>query len=258
MYSFRVAMVPGLDRWVAAIVVFCVLVTSCAANQPDASPAAPTGLAANVSETKVPTPATTNVAESVVGIAVPPTTTLAPMPSQPLALTTAAFLGSTTLLDLSADPERDGDGREVGAWGGEHRIEGNVPAGYWSWTDTSADECIYIAVMPTSVLDSSGQHSPVSRNEVDRLIWLDARQPVVLVYGEAIVGHAAVDDTAEIVSGVTPPQCFLELVSTFANPGDFYLCRHSVNGSVRRPDGRWTGVESSAEQPVCAYATKGG
>lgn len=137
-------------------------------------------------------------------------------------------------------------------------MEGDIAEGYWSWTDASADQCVYIALMPTSITDASGQWLPVDPEETDRLVWLDAREPAVLTHGEAIIGYAAVDDVSAIVSREAQPQCFLELVGTYANPGDYYQCRHLVSGSVRGADGRWMGVELSSERHACVYATRGG
>lgn len=225
-------------------------------------------MAAAVSDPTVPLPDAATAETVVFDTEVPDaaaTSTMSPvLTSSPAAerlttpSTTPMDAERVTLLDFRNDPERDSDRDPADSWGDEYRIEGNIPGGYWSWTDASAGQCVYIAVMPTVIEDTKGESVPVSRNEIDRLVWLDAREPVVLVHGEAIIGYAAVDDVSAIVSREAQPQCFLELVGTYANPGGYYLCRHLVSGSVRRADGRWTGIESSAKHPPCIYPTRGG
>lgn len=256
------------SQWMVAAVAPCVLVSSCVAEQPAASPAAPTAMAAAVSDPTVPLPEAATAETVVFDTEVPDaaaTSTMSPvLTSSPAAerlttpSTTPMDAERVTLLDFRNDPERDSDRDPADSWGDEYRIGRDAPAGWWSWRDASADDCVYIAIMPTVVINANDELAPVSRDETDRLVFLDAREPAVLVDGEAIIGYAAVGDIGEIVSRSVQSQCFLELVGTYANPGGYYLCRHLVSGSVRRSDGRWTGVESSLEQSPCIYPTRGG
>ena len=223
----------SFSHWMVAAVATCLLVSSCAADQPAASPAATTSAAAAMSGPTVPSPepATTEraVSNTAAMSTMAPTITSSPTTERLTTSSTNAIdAEKITILDFRRDRDPDGDVGEADAWGGEYRIGRDAPVGHWSWTDDSADECVYIAIMPTWVDGSSDVHSriDVDRDEIDRLVWLDARGSVVLVWGEAIVGYAAHADIAAMVSSDSQPQCFLEYAGWIANGGDFYLCRH--------------------------------
>ena len=124
----------------------------------------------------------------------------------------------------------------------------DLAPGLWQWARESMPECVFIAVAPRLWPIEGSEQS-----RTDELWWLDARAPIVLAEGEAVVGYAPAADPDQMVLASRPVSCILEHVGTFTSSIDVYAQRHEVDHDDSRPD---TDVTHSEADWTC-YAHVG-
>ena len=222
-----------------------------------------------MSDPTVPPPQTTAVDTTVATTAVPPTTSPAPVtaPSddpdaddpdsdaetgeprteEPSAEYPDADAGGlATLVDFTIDYDDDSRDGPI-----DYLVGRDLASGLWQWSDNSANSCIFIAVAPESWSSAPGesQRRIISQADADRLWWLDARNPVALVHGEAVVGYNRLPVLTDMIAGTSHPECFLGRIGDNTAPDEeIYSQRHDA-GSGGIEGGEDLSFEE-AEPPV--------
>ena len=131
----------------------------------------------------------------------------------------------------------------------------DIASGLWQWADRSAGTCVFVAVAPESWSSGPGEpRRPLFDDDIKRLWWLDARSPVALVHGEAVIGYHWRPVITEMIAGTSHPECFLERIGDNDIPDEqIYAGRHD-SGTGGIEDGK----DLPFEAPDVAEVPEGG
>ncbi|WP_419553095.1 hypothetical protein [Candidatus Poriferisodalis sp.] len=244
-------------RWLGAAVIALCLTASCASDQPDAGPAgvaptiaASTSTAAPHESTPVAATSTTQSDSATTDASAPAPSTAPPDSAASDTEDDPAHASDlATLVDFRHDnDDSDAEGPV------EYVVGRDIAPGVWQWSQLSAGSCIFVAVAPEPWSSGPGEpQRPIYQDDVERLWWLDARDPVALASGEAVIGYNSSANIDGMISATSRPECFLERTGDHSVPDEETYARRHDSGS----GGVEGGDDIPAEEPESAGEFEG-